>query len=82
MEMKFKESNDNVMQISTMFRQWQETLQGPTKKYEAQIFTLKNQVGVSDVERESEFTLMRDVITKLVHALEDKATTEIITANH
>ena len=45
MEMKFKESNDNVYQISGMFREWQETLQGPQKKYEAQIFSLKNTVG-------------------------------------
>ena len=44
-EMKLKETNENVLQISNMFREWQETLQGPTKKYEAQIFTLKSQMG-------------------------------------
>jgi len=34
-EMKLKETNDEVLQVSTIFRQWQETLQGPTKKYES-----------------------------------------------
>ena len=44
MEMKMKESNDEVLQISTMFRDFQENLQGPQKKYEAQIFTLNKTV--------------------------------------
>lgn len=34
-EMKLKETNNEVLQVSTIFRQWQETLQGPTKKYES-----------------------------------------------
>ena len=29
MEMKMKQTNDEVLKISGMFRNWQETLQGP-----------------------------------------------------
>ena len=81
MEMKLKENNDDTLEISSMFRQWQQTIQGPTQKYDAQIFTLKSQMGHNETERETEFGLMRDVIKKLVYALEDKATTDVIANN-
>lgn len=52
-------------------------MQGPTQKFDAQIFTLKNIMKESENERESEFGLMQDVVKKLVNALEDKVTTEM-----
>lgn len=72
LEMKLKESNDEVLKISSTFRDWQETLQGPTQKYDAQIFTLKNVVSEAEIERETEFGLMKNVVANLIHALEDK----------
>ena len=78
MEMKLKESNDDVLLISNMFRNWQETLQGPTQKFESQIFTLNKVVGLSEKEREGEFGMLKEVVSHLVHALEDKTTTDII----
>ena len=77
MEMKMKQCNDEVLKISGIFRTWQETLQGPQQKFDAQIFTLKNVVKESEKERESEFALLQDTVKKLVHALEDKVTTEM-----
>ena len=38
-------------------------------------------MGQAESERETEFGLLREVVKKLVHALEDKATTEIIAGN-
>ena len=72
MEMKLKESNDEVLKISEIFREWQGTIQGPTQKYDAQIFTLKNVVSEAEIERETEFGLMKNVVANLIHALEDK----------
>ena len=66
-----------MLKISGMFRNWQETLQGPQQKFDAQIFTLKSVVNEAEKERESEFSLLHDTMKKLVHALEDKVTTEM-----
>ena len=81
MELKLKESNDDVLEVSRMFKRWQETLQGPTKKFDAQLFTLKSEQTVAETIRESEFGLLKDVVKKLVNILEDKASTDLITGN-
>jgi hypothetical protein len=39
--MKLNENNKEVVAISSMFREWQETIQGPTQAYEAKFFTLQ-----------------------------------------
>ena len=65
MEMKMKQTNDEVLKISGMFRNWQETLQGPQQKFDAQIFTLKNVVKESEQERESEFALLQNTMKKV-----------------
>lgn len=41
LEMKLEENNKETVAVSQMFREWQETLQGPTKAYEAKFFTLQ-----------------------------------------
>lgn len=63
-----------------MNRHFQENVAGPTQKFDAQLFTLKSIVNTGETERESEFALMQEVMKKLVHALEDKATTEVFSA--
>lgn len=60
-----------------MFRTWQETIQGPHQKFDAQIFTLKNVVKESENEREAEFGYLKEQLRSLVLALEDKVTTEM-----
>jgi hypothetical protein len=35
LEMKLNENNQEVVAISNMFRAWQETIQGPTQKFDA-----------------------------------------------
>ena len=42
LEMKLQENNKEVVAISSMFREWQETIQGPTQKYDAKIFTIQS----------------------------------------
>ena len=81
MELKLKENNDDTLQISKLFREWQETLQGPTAKFEAQIFAVKSSVQQAESERETEFGLMKEIVKTLVHALEDKTTTDLLTGN-
>ena len=81
MELKLKEANDDTLQISKIFRQWQETIQGPTQKFEAQIFAVNSQVKQAESERETEFGLMKEIVKNLVHALEDKTTTDLLTGN-
>ena len=63
-----------------MNRHFQENIAGPTQKFDAQLFTLKSIVDTGETERESEFALMQEVMKKLIHALEDKATTEVFSA--
>ena len=70
MEMKLKEQNEEVLHISKMFRDWQETIQGPTQKFDARIFSLRKEVDYSEKERESEFAMLKGVIGNLVKALE------------
>jgi hypothetical protein len=43
LEMKLNENNVEVVKISKMFRAWQETMEGPTQKFDAMIFSLKTQ---------------------------------------
>ena len=80
MEMKSKQLNEEVLHISQMNRHFQENIAGPTQKFDAQLFTLKSIVDTGETERESEFALMQEVMKKLIHALEDKATTEVFSA--
>ena len=42
MEMKLHDNNKEVVAISNMFKEWQETFQGPTQKYDAKIFTIQS----------------------------------------
>lgn len=65
--------------MSQLFRQFQENLQGPTQKFDARICSIRNEVTYAERERESEFSLLKDVVTRLVHALEDKVSNESIT---
>ena len=60
-----------------MFRQSQETQQGPTQKYDAQIYTIKSLLDASETTRETEFGFLKDLVRKLVFALEDKAVTDL-----
>ena len=38
--MKIEENNKEILEMSKLFKEWQDTLQGPTQKYDAKIFTL------------------------------------------
>ena len=71
--------NDEVLSIARMNRDFQENVAAPTQKYDAQLFAIKNTLQVGESERETEFALMQQVMKKLVHALEDKANTEVMT---
>lgn len=42
------------------------------------MFSVNSQIQQAEVERESEFTLMFDVMRKLVQALEDKTSNDLI----
>ena len=77
-EIKLKENNDEVLKVSHMFRQWQENVHNPTVKYEAQMFSVNSKMQQNEQERETEFGLMFDVMTKLVQALEDKTSNELV----
>ena len=61
-----------------MFRQWETNVQNPQSKFEAQIFSVNSKVQQAESERESEFTMMKEVIQKLVIALEDKASHDMV----
>jgi hypothetical protein len=61
-----------------MFREWQETIQGPTQAYEAKFFTLQTAFDAAEAEREGEFSLMKEIMSKIVSALEDKAGSDLI----
>lgn len=76
--MKLQENNKEVVAISQMFKEWQETFQGPTQKYDAKIFTIQSLFDQAESERETEFGLMKDLMKKLVHALEDRAGADLI----
>lgn len=78
LEMKLEENNQEVLVISKMFREWQETLQGPTLAYEAKFYTFQAALDQAEAERESEFGMVKDLIKKLVLALEDKASQELM----
>ena len=78
LEMKLQENNKEVVAISQMFKEWQETFQGPTQKYDAKIFTIQSLFDQAESERETEFGLMKDLMKKLVHALEDRAGADLI----
>ena len=41
-ELKLKENNDEVLKVSQMFRQWEENVQNPQQKYEAQMFSVSS----------------------------------------
>ena len=34
-EMKIEENNKELLEMSKLFKEWQDTLQGPTQKYDA-----------------------------------------------
>lgn len=78
-ELKLKDQNADVLQMSQLFRQFQETLQGPTQKFDARICSIRNEVTYAEREREAEFGMLKDVVTRLVYALEDKVSNESIT---
>ena len=42
---------------------------------------MKQSMDQGETERETEFGLMKEIVKKLVHALEDKATTDLISGN-
>ena len=77
-EMKLKEMNDEVVEVSNMYRFYQETIQGPTQKYEAQIHTLKTAVNVTDQDRVVEFALLKDAIDNILRALTEKTRIDIV----
>ena len=81
MEMKLKENNDEVLAISSLFKKWQETMSGPTLQMDAKMFQISSQLNISETERETEFGLMKEVMKKLVYALEDKASQDMILSN-
>ena len=80
-ELKLKECNDDVLEVSKVFRKWEQTMQGPSKKLDAQLFSLKTEQSAAESIRETEFGLLKDVVKKLVNVLEDKASTDLITGN-
>ena len=82
LEMKLQENNKEVVAISGMFREWQETIQGPTQKYDAKIFTLQSIMEQQEMERETEFGLVKELMKKMVYALEDKAGADLIHVNN
>ena len=47
-------------------------------KYDAKIFTIQSLFDQAESERETEFGLMKDLMKKLVHALEDRAGADLI----
>ena len=77
-EMKLKEMNDEVVQVSNMYRHYQETIQGPTQKYDAQIHSMKTAINVTDQDRMVEFTMLKDAIDNILRALTDKTRTDLL----
>ena len=43
---------------------------------------MKNALTQAESERETELGLLKEVVKKLLHALEDKSTTDLIANNH
>lgn len=43
-EMKMKENNDDTLEISRMFKKFQQTVVGPSMSVEAQLFGMKSQM--------------------------------------
>jgi len=64
--------------VGHTFRRWEETIQGPAQKFDAQIYTLRSNLNFGEQEREAEFSMLKDVVKNLVHALTDKTQTEIL----
>ena len=61
-----------------MYRFYQETIQGPTQKFDAQIHTLKTAVNVTDQDRMIEFSMLKDAIDNIIRALTDKTRTDLL----
>lgn len=77
-ELKLKENYDEVLHVSQLFRQWQENMKNPQTLYEAQMFSVNSKIQQVDAERETEYSLIHDVMRKLVQALEDKTSHDLI----
>jgi len=58
-ELRVDDLYKSITDISAMFKSWQDYQQGPTQKYDAQIYTLRNLVSCADRERETEFALLK-----------------------
>lgn len=61
-ELKLKKQNDEVLQVSSMYRQFQENIQGPTHAFDAHIHTLKTAVTVTEQDRITEFRILKDAV--------------------
>jgi len=72
-ELKLAENNDELNEISGMLRHWQENAVGLSQKNEARVFTLQSILQEMERARESEFGLIKELIKKLLFALESKA---------
>lgn len=62
----------DVYELGKKFSEWQETSQGPAQKYDAAIYSLRSQYQMAEQERETEFTVLKKSVHKLVTALCDK----------
>ena len=61
-EMKLKEQNDQVLQVTEMFRHMEITIQDPNKKFDAHIHTLKTAANVFEQDHQAELKMLRDAV--------------------